>query len=200
MTFAQALCRREDINLTAVDVDNWTALHFASRHGHLDILKFIRKVVIERLGKDAFVKMLNTPNKYGQTSLYIAAAKNKPKAVEFLMALEECDHKIASKAPYTDGYTPLHIAANGGKLEAVKSLLEASRFSKDEKLKMEYLEMKTKYGSKAIDLARKERKLEVVEVSLNALAFSAFLCFMFCANELIKNIVLKYFYGSLEKY
>ncbi len=138
------------------------------------MLKFIKEIVIERLGKDAFVKMLNIPvNRHGETILYIAAENNKPKVVQFLMAWEECDHTIASKyrSPISVGGTPLHIAAKKCHLQVVKILLEASRFSKDEKKKMEYLEMQANEEIKAIDLARTYENLEVVEVSLNARHF-----------------------------
>ncbi len=83
------------------------------------------------------------------------------------MSLEELDHTIGRTSPYgaLADWTPLHMAAEKGHLRNIKALLEASRFSKKEE-KMKYLKMKTDDGSTALDLARKKKKTDVVEVSL----------------------------------
>ncbi len=80
------------------------------------------------------------------------------------------DHKIARGR---DGYTALHVAAaNSRGLRNIKHLFEkSSRFSEKEE-RMKYLEMKTKDGSTALDIAQKMGKTEIVEVSLNG--FSLF--------------------------
>ncbi len=180
MTFSQALCQRKDINLTSCQSHTrYTVLSFAASTGNLEMLKFIKKIVIERLGKEEFVKMLNRNTDFGITPLHVAADKNKPKAVEFLMALEECDHRKAAE----NGCTPLHTAACK-RLGVVKILLEASRFSNDEKLRREYLEMKKESGKTALDKAKSSRSRsgpKVIEVSLKS-SFSLF-TYEFCANE-----------------
>ncbi len=119
------------MDLTAVSSRKETALSYASECGHLEVVQFLKKIVSERLGKSVFQKMLNSKDEYGRTSLFSAAAYKKTKVVEFLMALEECEYKIAR---VKDGFTPLHIAAKEGHLQVVKSLLEAPRLSKDEKM------------------------------------------------------------------
>ncbi len=106
--------------------------------------------------------MLNLQIDGGETSLHKAARHAHVETVAFLMTFEELDHKIADE----NGETSLHRFAKFGFLKCVKALLEASRFSKKD-VKMEYLEMKTKDGSMAIDLARKNNKTEVVEVGSN---------------------------------
>ncbi len=147
----------------------------------LEVVKFIRKLVIERLGKDAFVKMLNRPNKDGETTLYLAANYGSAQLVEYLMSLEECDHAIACKSWVA---TPLHIAVLHGNLDVVKRLLEAPRFTKDEKLRREYLDMKFERRNSTLHtpfhIAKTYKKFKVLEVSLTVL--SLFFTNV-CANE-----------------
>ncbi len=138
----------------------------ASR-GSVEVVKFMKEIVSERLGKDAFVKMIkgtcfDPSRRYRAWVIEI----KKVELVEFLMSLESFDHTIVD----VHGYTPLHHAAAFGRLRAVKSFLEASRFSKDERLRMEYLKMKTEDGSTAIDLARRGEKWEIFDVSLKTLS------------------------------
>jgi ankyrin repeat protein len=54
---------KEWVNKTTDD-DNFTALHFATRHGNYTLLSLL----VERAGADLYIK-----NKYGSTVMHIAA-------------------------------------------------------------------------------------------------------------------------------
>lgn len=55
--------------------DQFTALHFATRHGNLTILQLL----VERAGAD-----LNTTNKFGSSAMHIAAQQDQPLSLYYL--------------------------------------------------------------------------------------------------------------------
>ncbi len=82
----------------------------------MEIIEFLTKIISERLGKEAFEKLINKPDKHGQSSLYLAAWKGHAKMVAFLLNLKETDINMANEK----GMTSLLIACDGGHLEVVK--------------------------------------------------------------------------------
>ncbi len=147
------------MDLIATSNDGWSALSYACKAGHTQIVKFLVRILNEKLGNDKMLKILNKPDKNGKTSFFKAACAGHGEIVSHLLTLEGCDFRSAN---YNDGWTPLHVSAIFDKLEVVKILLENPHFLKDEK--KEYLEMEDKNGRKAIRLARDRCHSEIVEV------------------------------------
>ncbi len=135
---------------------------YGARSGNVEIIEFLIKILSERLGRQEMVNILNKRNKFGNSSLYLAASNGHVQVVSFLLTFDETDVNTGNE----DGKTPLHRACDRGHLSVVKCLLEASHMSKDEK--REYLEMKTKEGKKGVVLARENKKSDIVQVSFYA--------------------------------
>ncbi len=64
------------------------------------------------------IKILNKPNKYGQTSLFLAAWEGHTQVVAFLLSFKETDVNMA--VAESDEATFLHVASRNGHLEVVK--------------------------------------------------------------------------------
>ncbi len=154
------MSERKDLDLTAAENHGWSALSYACENGHTQIVQFLVKTIKETFGNDEMIKILNKPDKSGKTNVFLGARYGHTETVSYLLTLEGCDFKSATNG--LNAWTPLHISAWKGHLEVVKSLLENASFLKDEK--KEYLEMEDKRGRKAIDLARKKNRSEIVEV------------------------------------
>ena len=92
--------------------DRWTALHFASFYGHLDIVKYlIETCQVDKEGKDHS----------GTTALHIACKLGRIDVATYL--IETCQVDVEAKD--NDGCTVLHIATIAGRLDMIKYLIES---------------------------------------------------------------------------
>lgn len=104
------LAQKADPHLKA-KVNDWTALHFAAKNGHLECMKLLiscnKNLVTER-------------NNKGQTPLYAAVCNDQHSAVKVLL-------QYKSKVNIRDhtGKTPLHYAVQFGHLRCLKSLIDS---------------------------------------------------------------------------
>ena len=103
-------------NVNAKDECDWTPLHYAASNGKIDILKYL-------IDHGAQVDMIL--GKYGNTPLH-AASKGKG-VIEVAKSLIEHGAKVDIKNEF--GHTPLHTAAEKGKIDAVKCLIEHGHLS-----------------------------------------------------------------------
>ena len=87
-----------------------TALNFAARNGHLDVVKYL----LSRGDVDA-----NARNAGGQTPLYLAASNGHLDVVKHLLSRGDVDANARS----VSNFSPLHEAASNGHLDVVKHLL-----------------------------------------------------------------------------
>lgn len=102
---------KTDINIK--DKKGFTALHFAVYSGHLDVVKLL-------ISKEANIYARTTK---GSTVLHFAVvAKSKAIVEELIKAGADPNIK-----DFTDGKTPLHIAAQNGLVEVVKVLLNTQK-------------------------------------------------------------------------
>jgi ankyrin repeat protein len=117
-----------------------TALHYACRAGHLDVMKALldNKANIEAPGSDR------------KTPLICAAEAGMPQAVEFLLK-----RKASSRSTDDTGMTALHWAAYNGHLETVRILSEKKKV---------LLDMVNKSGRTALHLAVMQSKFDVVDL------------------------------------
>ncbi|WP_264954025.1 ankyrin repeat domain-containing protein [Wolbachia endosymbiont (group A) of Endotricha flammealis] len=98
-------------SLDTQDGYGWTPLHFAAAYGKFNIVKFLLNSKANIRAKDI----------YGNTPLHLAAENNdKPEIVEFF--LDQDGNNINDRT--NNGWTPLHVAVQGNKLNTVKLLLE----------------------------------------------------------------------------
>ncbi|TMW59270.1 hypothetical protein Poli38472_004339 [Pythium oligandrum] len=97
-----------DVN--ASDEIDWAALHWASRNGHLDVVRFL-------LGHEACD--MNASTKNGRTALHYASSEGYLDVVRLLLGHEACDVNPSDK----DGRTALHSASSNGEAEVVRALL-----------------------------------------------------------------------------
>ena len=102
-------------NKEAKDNNGWTALHFASNNGHLEIVQYL----IETCSVNKEAKT-NT----GRTALHCACACASIwvhlKIVQYL--IETC--RVNKEAKDNDGWTALHYASRNGHLNIVQYLIE----------------------------------------------------------------------------
>jgi len=101
--------KKIDINLKAKHTQ-WTALHFASMHGHTENIK-----VLCEYGAD-----INTIDSRGNTALHEAVQRGWHRVVAMLLSFNACQVGI----PNNDLCTPLHLAASRGAIKCGTLLLK----------------------------------------------------------------------------
>jgi ankyrin repeat protein len=139
----------EGADIASTDKDGFTALHWASDKGHLEVVVQLlekganrdaknkdgrkplhlaahsgHEPVVEKLleaKKDKVEKKtdVDSPDKEGWTPLYCAARHNHHTIVKLLIE----NHKANLEKADRDGWTPLHAAAANGQQESAKELL-----------------------------------------------------------------------------
>jgi len=105
----QDILVKEGPDVNAADTDGRTPLHWASIHGHADVVK----LMFEK-GAD-----INAIDKNGWTPLHQASEDGYIDIVKLLLE-KEADVNAAD----IDGWTPLHRASEDGYIDVVKLLLE----------------------------------------------------------------------------
>jgi ankyrin repeat protein len=106
--FKQILDRIMDPHIP--DLDGYTPLHYAAKHGHLEVADFL----LTKKGADP-----NIGDCYGATPLHIAAANGHVAVVDLLLQ----KNANFNKTEQLYGYTPLHYAAERGHTEVIQLLL-----------------------------------------------------------------------------
>jgi ankyrin repeat protein len=102
-------CCRRNVNVNAQGSDKWTALHWASRNGHLPVVRFLVH------GGQANVELKTSR---GWTALHWASTTGQLAVVRILVL--ECGADTAAKT--NSGSTPLHLAQQNGQPEVVTFL------------------------------------------------------------------------------
>ena len=132
-------CASNGIAKEAKDNDEWTALHFASWKGHLEIVKYLT----ETCHVDTEAK-----NNLGSTALHYASRNGHLEIVKYL--IETC--QVDKEAKINEGWTALHCSTYEGHLEIVKYLIEECYVDKD---------AKTNNGQSPYDIAITYNKSEI---------------------------------------
>ncbi len=145
-----------------------TAFSSASFAGHLKVMKAIIKAITKKHGIEKRSEILNKMDKNGESPLYLAACEGHAEAVDWLLKEKEVEMNCTQML----GRTALHGVAEKGHLKVAKMLLESPRRTPKEK--REYLLTESKEEKKAVDYAKDNNHLEVIEVWF----FSFF--FFFC--------------------
>ncbi|XP_019619312.1 PREDICTED: transient receptor potential cation channel subfamily A member 1-like isoform X3 [Branchiostoma belcheri] len=101
------------------DDNNQTALHMASRHGHLDVAEVLL-MVDDAQDRKTLVK---AEDSLGRQALHEAAAHGHHRIVRLLL------NSQAAITETMDGSSPLHLAVKSGSLKTVMTLLEVHRES-----------------------------------------------------------------------
>ena len=118
-----------DIHAKKMNKSGKTALHFASKKGHIEMVRLL----IDK-GADT-----NTRDKYGLTPLHLASMEGHTEIVRLLIENKANVHAWASS-----GETALHLASRNGHIEIVQLLLEGGSYiyfaneREDEKLAYDY--------------------------------------------------------------
>ena len=137
--------QNKEYPINALTPQSWTAAHLAAREGHTKILKTLMtapgidltiknreertplhiaaiynrkwaaKALLER-----HVKLLGLRDKYGRTAFIIAAEKGHLEVLQVLKGFGQDMNETTIK----QGWTALHLAAENGKVDAVKWLTE----------------------------------------------------------------------------
>lgn len=101
----------------ALNRTGFQALHFASKHGHTDIVR----TLLAARDADA-----NTKGTYDIAPLHFAADEGHADVVRILLAAN-----VDVNASSEDGITALHLAAARGRRDVVKTLLSVSAIEVD---------------------------------------------------------------------
>ncbi|GFO48838.1 ankyrin repeat domain-containing protein 39-like [Plakobranchus ocellatus] len=101
-----------DCIVNKTDKSGYTALHYASRSGHLDVCKLL-------ISHGADVNCQTQSSK--ATPLHRAAYMGRTEVVKLLL-----DHRADAELIDCDGMTALHKASENGHYEAVAALVNAS--------------------------------------------------------------------------
>lgn len=106
---AEMLVKRGNVDITYVDDDGRSALHYASELGMLSLTRFLTEQ-----GAD-----LNYTDKWGQTALHFAASSRQREMVLYLLE-QGADSTIADNK----GVLPIHLVTNRGQHDLLKLFLE----------------------------------------------------------------------------
>ena len=130
-----------DMNKEVKDKNGWGALHLATFHGHMEIVKYL----IEKCHVDKEAK-----SNCGSTALHCASGYDRLEIVKYL--IETC--RVDKEAKSDSGWTALHCASGYGRLEVVRYLTETCLVNK---------EAKDHLGSTALHFASSNGNLEIVK-------------------------------------
>mmetsp|Transcript_10835 Transcript_10835/g.16142 ORF Transcript_10835/g.16142 Transcript_10835/m.16142 type:complete len:325 (-) Transcript_10835:105-1079(-) len=128
-------------DVDAKDEKDRTPLHFASRNGHLAVVKFF--VIEAKANAEA-------KDKWDRTPLHLASRNDHLAVVKFLVM--EAKANVEARNNY--GETPLHWASESGQLAVVKYLMLEAKANVD---------AKNTWDKTAMDLANCKRKAQVVD-------------------------------------
>ena len=134
-------CVNYGINTESKNNDGWTALHYASYNGHLEIVKYL----IETCRVDTEAR-----DNDGWTALHFASDHGHLEIVKYLTAACNVD----KEARDNDEWTVLHRACSNGHSEIVKYLIETCHVD---------MNVKNWYDETAYDLAQTNSKHETVQ-------------------------------------
>ena len=144
------VCIDKGIDVEVKASGGYTALHFSTYYGHLDIVKYL----IETCNVDKEAKTdegyTSSKGNDGYTALHIASSIGNLVIVEYLIETHHVDIEAATNG----GSTALHLASSNGNLMVVKYLIETCHVD---------IEAKTIYGSTALHLAGLYGFLEIVQ-------------------------------------
>ena len=135
-------CISKRIEKEVIDMRHgWTALHCASRFGHLHIVRYL--IEICNVDKEA-------RDRAGWTPLHFACRNCHLDVVKYLIKTGNVEKEAADD----EGLTALHRSSRIGHLEVVKFLIEKCKVNK---------EAKDNDGNTAYDMALKGKKEHVVQ-------------------------------------
>ena len=100
------------IDLNALNSAGYTALHWAARNGHTDVVKLL-------VNKGAKLDILN---KDGNTALHLAARNGRIDVVKLLV--DQVGAGLDLNALNSAGETALHLAVRNGRTDVVKLLVD----------------------------------------------------------------------------
>ncbi|WP_375316208.1 ankyrin repeat domain-containing protein [Wolbachia endosymbiont (group A) of Colletes cunicularius] len=128
-------------NINAKDMYGWTPLHFAASRDKLSVVEFL-------FNNNANVK---TKDVYGNTPLHVAAQySSNLEIVKFLL-----DKDVSGINDITNnGWTPLHLAIQGNKLNTVELLLDRGAD----------IEVRDIYNQTSLDLATRKGYLDIAGI------------------------------------
>lgn len=139
------------VHAKAEEDDNNTALHYAARHGHRRMCRFL-------LNQGADVNKRTTARK--MTSLHEAAAAGHDGAAIFLL-----EKQANPNAQNDEGNTPLHLAAAMGHINVVRALVskdaDVTSVNRDGRTALA-VATKAKHSDIAQYLERKSERKETV--------------------------------------
>ena len=119
----------DDIDLSWVlvsDKKGRTLLHVASKHGHIDIVNFIRKAIYESTSDKKLRKQyLDIQDFKGRTALFYASAEGHEEVVSYLIDREASIEKDTNGIHISPGSTALMASAEKNQLKCFESLLDA---------------------------------------------------------------------------
>lgn len=106
---AEMLVKRGNVDITYVDNDGRSALHYVAELGMLSLAKFLTEQGVD----------LNYTDKNGQTVLHFASSSRQREMVRYLLE-QGADSTIADHK----GVLPIHLVTNRGQHDLLKLLLE----------------------------------------------------------------------------
>jgi len=130
---------RQRANVNELDTNQDAPLVIAAYKGHVEIVKMLLEAGADVTAVDPEMKA---------TALHAATYAGRTEAAKLLIA---CKIDIDKQGPY-NGYTALHDAIWQNNIETAKVLIEAGA----------NLEIKSKEGQTALELAKARRRKEIV--------------------------------------
>ena len=151
-------CIESKIDLSWVlisDKKGRTLLHIASKHGHLDILNFIRKSICEATSDKKLRKQyLDITDFRGRTALFYASAEGHGEVVCYLIDREASLEQITNGDHIAPGSTALMASAEKNNLMCFEYLLDAKAS----------IQAQRRDGADALYLAARHGNHEIIRI------------------------------------